>query len=295
MPRNKASDALLGLAIGDAVGLPYEGNFRDAMTAFPATDMVGYGMAHLPQGIWSVVSSLTFCLAQALVDYGYSLKYVSRNFIRWRSDGYWSAHDEVTFIGETTSIAIDRLEYILEDEMFIELEMQKHQGLEYENGNGSLMRILPLLFHIKGKPIEEQFDTIWDVSALTHRHIRAAMSCLIYLKLAEKLLDDGMPCKDTANEETRGEISAFWDEIDFSGDERTHFQRVIQQDIRDTNIKDLRNGMYVIEALETSIWFFLERETYKDTILDIVNLGLDTNTAAGIAGGLAPIFFTPYI
>ena len=67
--------------------------------------------------------------------------------------------------------------------------MLKYQGDEYDNGNGSLMRIIPLLFYIKGKPIAEQFEIIWHVSALTHRHIRAAMCCLIYLRMAEHILN----------------------------------------------------------------------------------------------------------
>lgn len=291
MAGNKALDALLGVAVGDAVGVPYEFNSRERMAAKPATDMVGYGTHRQPKGTWSDDSSLTFCLAQALVDDGYSLKSISDKFIRWKHNSYWTAHDELFDIGITTSDAIDRLERILQEKEFEKLEVQKHQGDEYDNGNGSLMRIIPLLFYIKGKPIKEQFDIIWDVSALTHRHIRAAMSCLIYLKLAEKFLADERPSKAAAYEEMRGEIGAFWDEMHFSTAEREHFKKVIQQDIRNVDIKDLKTGGYVIEVLESSIWFFLKRGSYKDIILDIINLGHDTDTAAAIAGGLAGIYY----
>ena len=151
------------------------------------------------------------------------------------------------------------------------------------------MRIIPLLFYIKDKEIAEQFDIIWGVSALTHRHIRAAMSCLIYLKLAEKLLQG--KDKEIAYAEMRKEISAFWEKLEFAEEERLHFNKVIQNDIRETPIDDLKSGGYVIEVLESSIWFFLNNDSYEDTILAIINLGHDTDTSAAIAGGLAGIYY----
>lgn len=100
MPRNKALDALLGVAIADIVSHAYDpdGDTRDPMAANPAMNMVGpeedeseevwSGEYNLPIGAWPEIRSLTFCLAQALVDDGYSLKSISRNFIRRRRGSY---------------------------------------------------------------------------------------------------------------------------------------------------------------------------------------------------------------
>ena len=288
MDLNKVNDALFGVAIGDAVGVPFEFSSRAAMKENPAEGMIGYGTYNQPEGTWSDDSSLTFCLAESLVK-GYDLADISANFIKWKKEAYWSARGTLFDIGMTTSKAITRLEKILGEDDLEELKIQKYQGDEYENGNGSLMRIIPLLFYIKGKEIKEQFEIIREVSALTHRHIRAAMSCLIYLKLAEKLLDG--QDKELAYQNMRTEILSFWNEIDFSVDERTHFEKLIQQDIRKTKIADLRSGGYVIEVLESSIWFFLNRESYEETILSIINIGHDTDTSAAIAGGLAGIYY----
>ena len=98
---------------------------------------------------------------------------------------------------------------------------QKGKGGSDENGNGSLMRIIPLLFYIKGKSIHEQFEIVWEVSALTHRHIRAAMSCLIYLKIGEYILI-GMDKKEAYNL-TRKDICHFWEDIEFPMEERKAF------------------------------------------------------------------------
>lgn len=169
------------------------------------------------------------------------------------------------------------------------MKKQKDYGETRDNGNGSLMRIIPLLFYVKGKPINEQFDLVWEVSALTHRHIRAAMSCMIYLKLAEKLLEGKN--KIVAYTEMRSEVAEFWDEVYFPEEEREHFEKLIQNNIRETKIDDLKTGGYVIEVLESSIWFFLEEDSYKDTILSVINLGQDTDTSAAIAGGLAGLYY----
>lgn len=288
MKGNKATDALLGVAIGDAVGVPYEFSSREKMQNNPAIGMIGHGTYNQPKGTWSDDSSLTFCLAESLVG-GYDLKDMSEKFIRWVDQAYWTAHEQVFDIGITTSIAISRLREIIEEEDLDELKQQKHYGNDRDNGNGSLMRIIPLLFYIKGKPIKEQFDIVWEVSALTHRHVRAAMSCMIYLKLAENLLEGKN--KIEAYTEMRGKIADFWKEMDFPDKERKHLNKLIQNDIRDTHIDDLKTGGYVIEVLESSIWFFLNKETYKDTILSIINLGHDTDTSAAIAGGLAGLYY----
>ena len=288
MKSNKVVDALLGVAIGDAVGVPYEFTSREEMQANPATEMIGNGTYNQPKGTWSDDSSLTFCLAESLIG-GYDLKNMSEKFIKWVDEAYWTAHDQVFDIGITTSIAISRLRVIIDEGNLEELERQKDYGDEWDNGNGSLMRIIPLLFYTKGKPIKEQFDIVWEVSALTHRHIRAAMSCMIYLNVAEKLLEG--KDKVDAYKEMRVEISELWDAIDFPEKEKKHFDKVIQNDIRDTRIDDLKTGGYVIEVLESSIWFFLNKNSYKDTILSIINLGHDTDTSAAIAGGLAGLYY----
>lgn len=288
MKTNKVVDALLGVAIGDAVGVPFEFKSRDEMERNPAKDMIGFGTHRQPPGTWSDDSSLTFCLAESLVI-GYDLADISTKFIQWKEQAYWTARNHLFDIGITTSTAITRLKRIIETENLDELRQQKYAGDEYDNGNGSLMRILPLLFFIKGKPIKEQFDIIWEISALTHRHIRAAMSCLIYLKLAEFLLEG--EDKEMAYAKMRETIQGFWVSMDFAMEERTHFQKIIQNDIRDTPRAELKSGGYVIEVLESAIWCFLQEKNYEKTILSIINLGHDTDTSAAIAGGLAGLYY----
>jgi ADP-ribosylglycohydrolase len=253
--------------------------------------MVGYGTYSQPPGTWSDDSSMTFCLAEALCS-GFDLKSIAQNFILWKNQAYWTAHQELFDIGNITAKAINRLESLLNQHKENELPLLKYGGSESENGNGSLMRILPLLFYLEEQSLslEQQFEIVWQVSALTHRHIRSAMACMIYLRLAAHLLTG--KDKQEAYHLTRNETEILWESIQFDEAEREHFQRVIQNDIRDVPITQLRAGGYVIESLEASFHCFLKHNSYQDTVLAAVNLGNDTDTTAAIAGGLAGLYYT---
>lgn len=286
--RNKGVSALIGIAVGDAIGVPFEFISREQMSSNLAVDMIGYGTHKQPLGTWSDDSSLSFCLAESLI-LDYNLSDIAKKFVDWKYSSYWTARNEVFDIGNTTSIAISRLNKILTSKEYKELEVQKYAGNEFENGNGSLMRILPLLFHIRGLDINQQFKIIWDVSALTHRHIRAAMSCLIYLKLAEYLLDD--KDKKSCYFKMRGCITDFWSNMQFSMNEQKHFKRLIQNDIQNLKYTDLKSSGYVIDSLESSIWCFLKTNDYKESVITAVNLGNDTDTIAAITGGICGLYY----
>lgn len=284
----KGEGALLGLAVGDALGVPFEFLSRETMSKKPALDMVGHGTHNQLPGTWSDDSSLTFCLAESLLT-GYDLVDMAQKFVDWKYHCYWTAHQEVFDIGNTTAIAIARLNNLLAAKDFDLLKRQKELGEESENGNGSLMRILPLLFLVNKKSIQYQFDLVWEVSALTHRHIRAAMACLIYLKFAEYLLDGHN--KQKAYLMTRTDISAFWDNMNFPPAEQEHFARLIRHDIQTLDIDDLKSAGYVINTLESSFWCLLLTDNYREAVLSAVNLGEDTDTTAAVTGGLAGLYY----
>jgi len=285
---NKVLDALLGVAVGDALGVPFEFRSRQQMADTPATEMIGYGTYSLPKGTWSDDSSLTFCLAESLVG-GYNLIDMGSKFIAWKNENYWTPRGKVFDIGLTTSRAISRLQLISDRDKLGQIQRLKYQGDEYDNGNGSLMRIMPLLFYIKGKPIKEQFEIVWHVSALTHRHIRAAMCCLIYLRVAEHLLN-GLG-KEESYLKMQKEILEFWDEMSFAEREQEHFKKIIQSDIREVPKDEIMSGGYVMESIEASLWCFLKKENYAEIVFEAINFGHDTDTTAAIVGGLAGLYY----
>ena len=42
---------------------------------------------------------------------------------------------------------------------------------------------------------------------------------------------------------------------------------------------------------KASLWCFINGDNYKDTVLEAVNLGDDTDTVASITGGMAGIYY----
>ncbi|EAY25362.1 ADP-ribosylglycohydrolase family protein [Microscilla marina] len=288
METNPVINALLGVAMGDALGVPFEFRRSHQMKETPAVDMVGHGTHNQLAGTWSDDTSLTLCLAEALTK-GYDLVNIAQEFIAWRYESRWTARGKLFDIGRTTAVAIAKLKSFLEHGVPEALSNQKGLGDDRENGNGSLMRIMPLLFYIKGKDIRTQFNIIWEVSALTHRHIRAAMSCLIYLKLGEHLLAG--KDKLLAYEQTRKDVLALWEVIEFPESEKTVFEKSVIQDIRSLPRTDLKSGGYVIEALEASLWCFLTENSYAQAVFSVINLGHDTDTTGAITGGLAGLYY----
>jgi ADP-ribosylglycohydrolase len=227
-------------------------------------------------------------LAESVAN-GYDLKDVATNFVKWRNEAFWTAHNQVFDIGITTSIAIERLSTIISVGNVSDLSILKHSAVESDNGNGSLMRILPLILVIQHKELKTQFELVWENSALTHRHIRAAMSCMIYLKLAEFIL--ARFDKFTAYQKTKDEILKLWQIIDFPEAEKRYFERVIQFDINLVNSESIRSGGYVIDTLEASLWSFFTTETFEDAVLKSINLGSDTDTTGAVTGGIAGLYY----
>lgn len=284
----KATDALLGLAVGDALGVPFEFKSSLEMQVHPATRMVGHGTHNQPIGTWSDDSSLSFCLAASLLE-GYDLKDIAQKFIAWKEESYWTAWDNVFDIGRTTSRAIQELKEILLDGEEEALKTLYKNAQDDQNGNGSLMRILPLLFYIKGKPLLEQFQITREVASLTHPPLRATLCCFFYLKLAEFLLEG--QDKQQAYQTTRAIFQDFWKSIALPIEEQQHFERFVQQDIQFLQKEQLKSGGYVIESIEASLWAFLTTSSYEEAVLTVINLGHDTDTTGAITGGLAGLYY----
>jgi ADP-ribosyl-[dinitrogen reductase] hydrolase len=280
--RDFIKDALLGVAAGDAIGVPVEFKPRKWLLENPVTGMQGYGTHNQPAGTWSDDSSLTFCLAEMLCK-KYDLENLANRFINWRNNAYWTAHEEVFDIGNGTSEAIDRLE------RGVAPAMAGGNG-EDSNGNGSLMRILPLLFGYGKNIIDKRFLMVKDVSSLTHRHIRSVLSCFIYLEFALEITVG--KDKYEAYQQTCRTIRNFLDETDTcTNNERDIFSRTLSGNIFECEEQEIKSSGYVIHTLEAAFWCVLNTRSYDGAVLKAVNLGEDSDTTAAVTGGLAGLLY----
>jgi ADP-ribosyl-[dinitrogen reductase] hydrolase len=283
--------ALFGIAIGDALGVPVEFKSREYLKVNPIVDMIGDGSHHQPAGTWSDDASLTFCLSETLAT-EFDLQNLANRFVNWYQYAYWTAHDNVFDVGNATSEAIHLLS----------------QGInpilaggtnELSNGNGSLMRILPIAFYVQNMPIKKRFEIIKDVSSLTHAHIRSVLACFIYIEMALQImqgknaLEAYNSMKESVNNFLNLQAICSQTEID-------KFYRVLG---RHSNVdylilpiykyaeETIISSGYVVSSLEASFWCLLTSNNYSETVLKAVNLGEDTDTIGAIAGGLAGLLY----
>lgn len=272
---------LFGVAVGDALGVPYEFRSGKSMLANPATGMTGYGTYNLPPGTWSDDSSLTFCLAEALT-HDYDLKLIGLNFVKWWQKGYWTARGKVFDIGNATRLSLNRL---------AAGESPEHSGSDdpSSNGNGSLMRIAPLLFYIMNKPANERFLFTSQVSSITHSHIRSVIACYYYLEFARQLLKNKDKYEIYLKLQT--EVPQLLSSLSISSEEITLFNRLLKNDISSLPESEISGSGYVLHTLEASVWCLLNTGNYRDAVLKAVNLGEDTDTTAAVTGGLAGLLY----
>jgi ADP-ribosyl-[dinitrogen reductase] hydrolase len=271
----------LAQPFGDALGVPVEFKSREEIGRHTVTDMFGHGTHNKPAGTFSDDSSLTFCLAEAIAS-GFTLEGTARNFINWRYDNYWTADNEVFDIGITTQRAIDRL---------IKGTPPQHAGdfEEESNGNGSLMRILPLLVYVKDKPMATRYDLIKQVSSITHGHVRSVIACFYYLEFALGLLNEEE--KFAIYNRLQKDITEYLRSTNMSRDEMNLFDRLLIDRIDLISEAQIRSSGYVLHTLEASIWCLLNTDNYKDAVLKAVNLGQDTDTTGAVTGGLAGLLY----
>lgn len=279
---NPVRDALFGIAVGDALGVPVEFTIREDLEIFPVKDMRGYGTHHQPPGTWSDDSSLSFCLAESLAQ-GYNLKDLARRFIAWYDEGYWTPHGEVFDVGGATGEAI----HLLREGKTP--PQQAGGDADHDNGNGSLMRILPLVFHHHQLEVAERYRLTREVSSITHGHFRSVFSCFFYLEVARAVLQGLDP--QSAYEQAIRVVQDWSKQANLPVSELRLFHRVLEGNIPHLARFQVHSSGYVIHALEASLWCWMTTESYEQAVLTAVNLGADTDTTAAITGGLAGLTY----
>ena len=273
--------ALFGIAVADALGVPYEFLDRSEMLENPAKGMIGNGTHNQPAGTFSDDSSLTFCLAEALTQ-ELRLENVAKNFLKWYNEAFWTAGGVVFDIGITTEIALERLSNGQSPEYSGDTD-------EFSNGNGSLMRILPLVFILKDLDYMQRFKLIKQVSAITHGHIRSVIACFYYLEFASQLID-GYD-KHIIYKNLQNTVPAQLKLMGIEQHEIDVFNGLLVDSVADRTLNDVFSSGYVVHTLEASIWCLLTTDNYSDAVLKSVNLGKDTDTTAAVTGGLAALLY----
>ena len=140
-------NGIMGVVVGDALGVPVEFSSRGELKINPLTKMEGYGSYDVPEGTWSDDSSMMLATLDSLKN-GYNPVDIMEKFAEWLVDGKYTPFGEAFDVGRTCLKAI--MGYLKNP------DITKCGGTgEHDNGNGSLMRILPICLYMYEKQKEE--------------------------------------------------------------------------------------------------------------------------------------------
>lgn len=282
----KLYNGIIGLAVGDALGVPVEFKSRLEIAENPVVSMRGYGTHAQPAGTWSDDTSLTLALLDSIIKKK-KVDYVDimDKFSAWLMGNAYTATGEVFDIGNSTRTAIANYRQGIEP-------LKCGGTSECENGNGSLMRILPLAYYLREQwddTMEARMELVHNVSALTHRHPISLIGCGIYINIALRLLGDDADLYMGVDQGIKESFEYYDNKL---YDEVRSYAR-----LRDLSAflklpeKEIKSSGYVVDTLEAALWCLLNTDSYKDCVLKAVNLGADTDTVGAVAGGLAGIYY----
>lgn len=264
--------ALLGLAVGDAIGTTVE--FRDPGTFEPLTDMTGGGPFRLPAGAWTDDTSMALCLADSLLERrGFDPLDQLRRYVRWWRDGHRSSTGECFDIGGSTAKALARFERTGEH----------YPGDEDPGGggNGPLMKLAPVPMAYARHP-HAALDRAQRTARTTHG-ARQATDATRYM--AGLLIDtlDGQGLDAMLADPPHEPFESVWSEWPL----HKEVAAVAAGSYRSKEPPEIRGGGYAVAALEAALWAVDCNDDFRSTVLAAANLGDDADTTAAIAGQLA--------
>ncbi|MDO7217417.1 ADP-ribosylglycohydrolase family protein [Acinetobacter nosocomialis] len=277
--QNRIRGAIYGLLIGDAVGVPYEFHSALQLPPYSHIDMIPpqdfrRTYPDVPIGTWSDDGAQALCLLASLLHCQKLDSIDFANRIRnWYRYGYMAVDYQVFDIGVQTAQALQRYEAGVSVEEMANTD-------EHSNGNGALMRTLPLALWHRGSD-QQLVELAYQQSHLTHAHLRSKICCALYCLWAKYLLK-GQPI----NEAWESSISILMQLYKNSVNEQQELNHIIDS----THEKEISGSGYVVDCLH-SAHFALQQNNYEDVIKTAIALGQDTDTTACVAGGLAGIMF----
>ncbi|MCI1268599.1 MAG: ADP-ribosylglycohydrolase family protein [Ruminococcus sp.] len=274
----RVKSAIFGFAVGDAIGVPAEFKSREELRKNPITDMKSYGTYNVPAGTWSDDTSMTLAEMDVLCN-GLDYEKIMQAFCDWYDNGKYTPDDKCFDIGMTTAAAL----YYFKNST----PPLKCGGIdEKDNGNGSLMRIIPFaLYHSISPDFKEK---IFADSALTHAHMRSKIGCYIYANIIRKMFR--LDKKIDKSEFILIILDDIYENI-CENNEYSYYQRIFDSDFAELSEDEIKSTGYVVHTLEAALWCFLNTDSYEECVLKAVNLGNDTDTVAAIAGGLAGLWY----
>lgn len=254
---DRLKGGLYGVAVGDALGGTTEFmSVREVKAQYGyLTEIIGGGVWQLEPGEVTDDTMMTLCVAEGILENpAEPLEAIGRHFLEW----YQSRPKD---IGNIIRHVFEKYEGDWLEAAFI-----AHADMGQSGGNGSLMRCLPAALAYND-PAEVERVTIMQ-SRMTHYDPRCAEACVIYNRIADRLL--------------RGEDLSEAILAEIKGSE---YEGMIEDE------PDCPPSGFVVHTFRWVLHILLHATDFSDAVQRAANLGGDSDTIGAIAGGLAGIYY----
>jgi ADP-ribosyl-[dinitrogen reductase] hydrolase len=275
--RDRYRGALLGLAVGDALGTTVE--FKAPGTFKPMTEIVGGGPFGLKPGQWTDDTSMALCLAESLIEKrGFDPKDQMDRYCRWWKEGYLSSTGTCFDIGITVKTAL--ASYLRTGEPFAGSTDPSTAG------NGSLMRLAPVPLAFR-QNVELAIHQAGESSRTTHGAATTIDACRYFAGLLLGALEGRSKEDLLSSFFCPGPDEQYWKRHPLSPE----IAEIANGSFKQKQPPAIIGSGFVVRSLEAALWAFYRSDTFREGALRAVNLGNDADTTGAIYGQLAGAFY----
>ncbi len=271
-PPERMRAAVYGHIVGDAIGVPYEFGHH-----IETVELRGHGTHNQPPGTWSDDGALMLALLDSLARVGFDPEDQGRRALAWWDERAYTPDGDGAFdIGGATSAALHRLR------AGVPAIDAGGPADSTDQGNGSLMRILPIALVDPPDDDAELVERAHLASRVTHGATNWQVACALYGLVASTLIErpDGDPEVVLALATDRLHAVYATDPASAS---------VLRGLLAHRSSVRKPGGGWVLDSFWSAWEAFAAAGSYRETIERAVGYGRDTDTTAAIAGGLAGI------
>lgn len=289
--KNLILTAIMGVAVGDALGLPVQFYSREKCQRLNVTQMLDW---ELPKGTFSDDTATTLCTLASLKENNWQLndEDIMKRFVAWLGYGYMTCDDRAIDVGQATRKAIQRYYD------GVPLEECGCKGFR-ECGNGSLMRIMPVVFYLLKNRNADVYDAVRRVSSLTHAHEVCVLACYIYVRLCLEIKElrsnnDANMSDAQMHEFMSAQLRSICEGAKalFSDEAMKLYERLFDfKSFSNLPMESIKSSGFVVDSLEAALWCFATTYDFRDCLVKAVSLGDDTDSVAAITGGMAALYY----
>ena len=260
--QDRATGALLGLAVGDALGTTLEFERRDSRPR--VVDITGGGPFDLRPGCWTDDTAMALALADSLLaTESLDCSDLMDRFVAWWQNGEYSPTGHCFDIGITTRNALQR--YLRTGDPLAGSTDPRTAG------NGSLMRLAPVALRFWND--RDRLDhAAAQQSRTTHAAEEAVDGCRAFADLLADAIS-GKPRRDVLAPRA------------FDG--APAIAEIVKSSWRGCARQKIRSSGYVVHTLEAAMWSVARTGNFRNAVLLAANLADDADTVAAVTGQLA--------